>query len=143
MKRVLLLIMAFHLLSLSAKCQLWKLRRLEISGGIGTTQFFGDIGGYPNTKNILGLKDFTFKHTRYNLNTNLRYRFGETVSARLNLMFGILHSTDARGSFISRGFEETTTFFEPSIIGEFYFIKNKGENSFVFLKDKNTTLKSL
>jgi hypothetical protein len=143
MKRVLILISALYLLSSAANAQLWKLRRYEISGGIGTTQFFGDIGGYPNSKNILGLKDFTFRHTRINANASLRYRIGETVSARLGLMYGIFHSTDARGSNIKRGFEEKTTFFEPTLTGEFYFIKNKGENSFVFLKGNNSILKSL
>ncbi len=143
MKRVLIIIVAFYLLSLSANAQLWKLRRYEISGGIGTTQFFGDIGGYPSSKNILGLKDFTFRHTRVNFNASIRYRIAESVSARINMMFGIMHSTDSRGSNIPRGFEENTVFFEPSLIGEYYFIKNKGENSFVFLKGNNAILKSL
>jgi hypothetical protein len=143
MKRVLIFLLAFYLLSFSANAQLWKLRRIEISGGVGTTQFFGDIGGYPNSKNILGIKDFTFRQTRINANASVRYRIGETVSARLGLMYGIFHSTDARGSNIRRGYEERTTFFEPSLIGEFYFIKNKGENSFVFLKGNNSLLKSL
>jgi hypothetical protein len=143
MKRVLIIIMAFYILSPSANAQLWKLSRLELTGGIGTTQFFGDIGGYPNSKNILGLKDFTLRQTRFNINTSLRYRIAETFSARINLMYGIFHSTDARGSTIKRGYEEKTTFFEPSLIGEYYFIKNKGENSFVYLKGKNSILKSL
>jgi hypothetical protein len=143
MKRVLIIILAYNLLSFSANAQLWKLRRIELSGGLGTTQFFGDIGGYPNSKNILGFKDFTLRHTRFNANASVRYRIGETVSARLGLMYGIFHSTDARGSNIRRGYEERTMFFEPSLIGEYYFIKNKGENSFVFLKGNNSLLKSL
>ena len=143
MKRSLILIIAFYLFSSSVNAQLWKLRRYEISGGIGTTQFFGDIGGYPNSKNILGIKDFTFRQTRINANASLRYRIGEIFSARLGLMYGLFHSTDARGATIRRGYEETTTFFEPSLTGEYYFIKNKGENSFVFLKGNHSLLKSI
>jgi hypothetical protein len=142
MKQVLLLVIMTFLLSLQAQSQLWRVRRLEISVGPGATQFYGDIGGYPNSKNILGIKDFTFRNTRFNINTSMRYRINESFSVRLNLMGGLLHSTDSRGSNIRRGYEETTTFFEPSIIWEFYFIKNKGENSFVFMKGRNSILKT-
>ena len=143
MKKLLIIIMAFYLLSPVTYAQLWKLRRYEISGGIGTTQFFGDIGGYSVDKNVLGLRDFTFKQTRFDLNTNVRYRITEDVSVRVNLMSGLFHSTDARGSNVNRGFESTTLFFEPSLIGEYYFIKNKEENSFVFLKDNETIVRSI
>ena len=143
MKKLLIIIMAFYLLSPVTYAQLWKLRRYEISGGIGTTQFFGDIGGYSVDKNVLGLRDFTFKQTRFDLNTNVRYRITEDVSVRVNLMSGLFHSTDARGSNVNRGFESTTLFFEPSLIGEYYFIKNKEENSFVFLKDNGTIVRSI
>jgi hypothetical protein len=34
-------------------------------------------------------------------------------------------------------------FFEPSILGEYYFIKNKGENSFLHMKDSRTGFRSL
>jgi hypothetical protein len=54
----------------------------------------------------------------------------------------LFHATDARGSNVRRGFECSTTFFEPSLIAEYYFIKNKEENSFIFLNDKETLLKS-
>jgi len=59
------------------------------------------------------------------------------------MVFGIFHSTDARGSNINRGFESSTLFIEPSLIGEYYFIKNKSENSFVFLKGSNKLLTSI
>ncbi len=143
MKNLLVILTAFFLLSPVTSGQLWELRKLEISGGIGTTQFYGDIGGYPNSKNILGIRDFTFKNTRFNLNTNIRYRIDEDFSIRFNLMGGILHSTDARGSHISRAFEEKTLFFEPSLLAEYYFIKNQHENSFLFLRDRETFIKSV
>lgn len=143
MKKLLIIITALFFLWPVTKAQLWKLRRYEVSAGIGTTQFFGDIGGYSNDKNILGLRDFTFKQTRFNINACVRYRITEDVSVRVNLVSGLFHSTDARGSNVDRGFESSTIFFEPSLIGEYYFIKNKEENSFVFLKRKETVIKSL
>jgi len=142
MKKLLIVIAAICFLSPVTFAQLWKFRRLEFTAGIGTTQFFGDIGGYPNEKNITGLRDFTFRNTRFNINTNIRYRITEDLSARVNLMSGLFHSTDARGSNTARGFESSTFFVEPSLIGEYYFIKNKEENSFIFLNKNKSTIKS-
>ena len=143
MKKLLIIFTLLVFLTSLSDAQLWQARRIEVSGGIGATQFFGDIGGYSNDKNILGIKDFTFKQTRFNINGSLRYRITEDISIRANLVFGMFHSTDARGSNIKRGFESNTIFAEPSIIGEYYFIKNKGENSYVFLQGKNTVLYSI
>ena len=135
-------VITFLLLTVTfiANGQLWKARRLEYSAGLGTTQFYGDIGGFSNGKNILGIKDFTFRHTSIDVNTSLRYRITEDFAARLNLNGGYFHSTDIRGSNIDRGFQSTTSFLEPSLIGEFYIIKNKEENSFLFLIDKGQYL---
>jgi hypothetical protein len=143
MKRLLAVITAFYLMLPSGYSQLWKVRRLELTAGIGTTQFFSDIGGYPNNRNLLGLKDFTFKQTRFNINENIRYRITENLSARLNLIWGQLHSTDARGSNIDRGFEESTIFFEHSVVAEYHFIRNKEEISFILLRENNNYFKSL
>lgn len=142
MKKLLIVVAAICFLSPVTVAQLWKVRRLEVTAGIGPTQFFGDIGGYPNDKNILGLRDFTFRQTRFNINTNLRYRITQDLSARVNLMSGLFHSTDAHGSNITRGYESGTFFVEPSLIAEYYFIKNKEENSFIFLNKNESTIKS-
>ena len=40
------------------------------------------------------------------------------------------------------GFESGTFFVEPSLIAEYYFIKNKEENSFIFLNKNESTIKS-
>jgi hypothetical protein len=143
MKKLLITFTILSFLPAVISAQLWELRKLEISGGIGTTQFFGDIGGYPNSKNILGIRDFTFKNTRYNLTTNLRYRIDDDFSIRVNLMGGLFHSTDARGSHITRAFEEKTVFFEPSLLAEYYVIKNQHENSFLFMRNRETFIKSV
>jgi hypothetical protein len=116
------------------KAQIWKLRRYEASGGIGPTLFFGDIGGFSKTKNILGIKDMSFLQTRFNLNVSAKYRIAQDINIRLSLSTGLLHATDARGSNEARGFESSTTIFEPSLLGEYYFIKNSNENSYLFTK---------
>jgi hypothetical protein len=134
MRKVLIIIVLYSSLSSAANAQLWKLRRYEVSAGLSTTQFFGDIGGFSRGENVLGIRDLSFSHTRFNINTSFKYRILDNVSARLNLAFGYFHSTDKKGSNVKRAFESGTRFFEPSVIGEYYFIKNKGENSFRFIK---------
>ena len=134
MKKILFTVVLLAVLSANGNAQLWKMRRYELSGGIGTTQFFGDIGGYSKGDNLLGLKDISLSHTRFNLSAAARYKIVSDVSVRVNLAFGSFHSTDARGSNENRGFESKTIFFESTLIGEFYFIKSKAENSFLLMK---------
>ncbi|HUV00377.1 MAG TPA: hypothetical protein VMW32_05405 [Bacteroidales bacterium] len=134
MRKSIIIILLLSLIHTGANAQLWKLRRYEVSAGLCTTQFFGDIGGFSRGENILGLKDFSFRHTSLSINTSFKYRILDDVSARLNLTFGYFHTTDERGSNVEREFESRTFFFEPSLTGEYYIIKNKGESSFLVTK---------
>jgi hypothetical protein len=147
MKRSILTLLLFSFIVSITSAQIWTLKRWEATAGIGPSFFFGDIGGYSQTKNILGLRDITFKQTRLDFNANLKYRINQYLNVRLSLTSGILHATDIRGSNENRGFQATTLIIEPALIGEFYFIKNKAENSYLFMKgDKpglNEFLKSL
>jgi hypothetical protein len=135
MRKYLILLIALVVITEAAEAQLWKLRRYEVVASLGTTQFYGDIGGFSKGDNLLGLKDFSFKQTRFNFTTSIKYRIIDVASVRLNLAWGGFHATDAKGSNESRGYEVTTAFFEPTLMGEYYFIKNKNENSFLHLKD--------
>jgi hypothetical protein len=126
----------------SAKGQFWKMKRIEVSAGPGLTQFSGDIGGFSKGKNALGLKDFSFRQTSFSINLNGRYRVLNNVSARLDLNIGSFHSTDSRGSNENRGLESKTSFNEVAILGEYYFIKNKTENSFLMMKGRRKPLLS-
>jgi hypothetical protein len=110
------------------------MRRYEASAGFGPTQFFGDIGGFSKTENILGIRDLSFMQTRFDLNVNFKYRITQDINVRLSGTFGFLHASDARGSNESRGFKSAISIFEPALIGEYYFIKNKAENSYLFSK---------
>jgi hypothetical protein len=143
MRKFLIIIVAIFSLSSIANAQLWKLRRYEVTAGIGTTQFFGDIGGFSKDENVLGFKDITFRQTRMNLSIAMKDRILDELSVRLNLASGYFHATDVRGSNVARGFESRTMFFEPSLLGEYYFIKNKGENSFLLMKGKGNGPESI
>jgi hypothetical protein len=119
---------------------MWKLKRYEASLGLGPSFFFGDVGGYSQSKDILGLRDITLRQTRFDFNANFKYRITQTVNIRLSLTSGFLHATDTRGSNVGRGLEASTIIFEPALIGEYYFIKNKAENSYLFTKGKELGL---
>ena len=146
MKRSILVILLFCLLVPFSEAQIWKLKRYEVIAGIGTSQFFGDVGGFSKKKNIAGLRDVSISQTRYDLNLNLRYRFSQNISARFSLTYGSLHASDLRGSNEERGYEAAISVIEPSLLVEYYFIKNKAESSYLFTKGrpgKNGLLKSL
>ena len=143
MKKLLIVISILFFLIPSGYAQLWKLKRYELTAGIGTTQFYGDIGGFSQGKNILGIKDFTFHNTSFNFSANFGYKLRENISARFNLALGYFHSADIVGSNDQRGFESKTLFFEPALVGEYYFIKSKRENDYAFLKGKRNTFQSI
>ncbi|HLN21421.1 MAG TPA: hypothetical protein VK213_10055 [Bacteroidales bacterium] len=129
--------------SAKTNAQLWKQRRIEAIVAVGPSQFFGDIGGFSPKENILGLRDLSFLQTRINLNGSLRYRILSDLSVRLSLTAAMLKATDERGSNENRNMEASTSLIEPAVIGEFYFIKNKTENSYLFSKGQLNKLRSI
>jgi hypothetical protein len=137
MKRSILVILLFCFLVPFSEAQIWKLKRYEVIAGVGTSQFFGDIGGFSKKKNIAGLRDLSITQTRYDLNLNLKYRISQNISARLSLTYGSLHASDQRGSNEERGFEAAISVIEPSILVEYYFLKNKAESSYLFTKGRS------
>jgi len=138
MKRSLITILILCFILSVADAQIWKLKRYEVVIGLGPSFFFGDIGGYSQSKNILGLKDITLLQTRFDINFNMKYRISQSFDARLSLTTGLLNATDTRGSNENRRFEASIQFIEPALLCEYYFIKNKAENSYLFTKGKNT-----
>jgi hypothetical protein len=138
MKRSLLTILILCFVLSISDAQIWKLKRYEAVIGVGPSFFFGDIGGYSPSKNILGLKDITLLQTRFDFNVNLKYRLSQAFNIRLSFTSGLLNATDIRGSNENRRFEASIQFIEPAFMGEYYFIKNKAENSYLFTKGKNT-----
>jgi hypothetical protein len=122
MKRFLLVILLFCLIAPLSGAQSWRRQRYEAVLGFGPSQFFGDVGGFSTNKNAGGLRDMSIPQTRFNFNMNLKYRITQNLNARISMTFGYLHATDSRGSNKERGFESSTSIFEPAFIGEFYFV---------------------
>lgn len=136
MKRLILIILIFCTAVPFSEAQLWKMKRWEASGGLGMSQFFGDIGGYSISKNILGIKDISYLQTRFDFNGSLKYRITREINARISMTAGMLHATDIRGSNEGRDYESRILIFEPALLGEYYFIKSEMENSYRFLKGR-------
>jgi hypothetical protein len=143
MKRSILIILVFILSVPFSQAQLWKMKRWEVTLGVGPSFFFGDIGGYSQTKNILGLRDMTYLQTRFDINGNLKFRITRSVNIRLSMSYALFNATDVRGSNEGREMKATTSIFEPALIGEYYFIKNYAENSYLFYKGKEGYLRKI
>jgi hypothetical protein len=118
--------------------QIWKMRRYELIGGVGPSLFFGDIGGYSNSENILGFKDISLSNMRFNVNASMRYRLTRDLNVRLSMTYAMFHATDEGGSNEERQMEATINIFEPALIMEYFFIKNKAENSYLFSRGRGT-----
>jgi hypothetical protein len=147
MKRFILVILFICLLVQFSEAQIWKMKRFEVMAGLGTSQFFGDVGGFSRNKNIVGLRDISISQTRFDANVNLRYRITQRISTRISLTYGLMHASDLRGSNEDRGFKAGISLVEPALLFEYYFIKNMAESSYLFTKGgQNSTsglLKSL
>jgi hypothetical protein len=144
MKRALVaVILLSFICQISHPQEIWKRKRYEFIAGLGTSHFFGDIGGYSKSENILGFKDIVFSQTRFNVNTGLRYRISPDISARLSLSYAMFHANDKTGSNETRGLECTTNAFETSVTGEYYFIRSKKGNSYLYSKRRESKFKRM
>ena len=129
-----LFIIIFSLFSFSGWSQVWKLRRYEMSAGIGIVNYFGDIGGYSPGKNLLGLKDLSLRSTRPMLHVGMRYKIYETGWLNFNLAFGWLHGTDVGGTNEARGIVFRSGLFEPSLRFEQAIINGRANQSYLMMK---------
>jgi hypothetical protein len=147
MKRFILVILFICLLVQFSEAQIWKMKRFEVMAGLGTSQFFGDVGGFSRNKNIAGLRDISISQTRFDANVNLRYRITQKISTRVGLTYGLMHASDLRGSNEDRGFKTGISLIEPVLLIEYYFIKDMAESSYLFTKGRGNSrgglLKSL
>lgn len=139
MRKSVLTILFFCFLTQLANAQLWKIRRFELVGGLGTAQLIGDIGGFNREDSPVGLKNILISQTRYQLNGGMRYRITQDINVRFGVTYAGLTSSDLKGSNPTRGLESVTTLFEQALIGEYYFIKNKTESSYLFSKGQGST----
>ena len=77
------------------------------------------------------------------MNISVKYRISRNLNARLSLTYGLLHASDGRGSNENRGYAVSTSIFEPALICEYYFIKNKSESNYIFSPGMGTSIGSI
>ena len=58
MKRSFVTILLFCFIVSFTSAQIWKMKRYEVVAGAGPSFFFGDVGGFSQDINILGLKGY-------------------------------------------------------------------------------------
>ena len=81
------------------------MRRYEGIVGIGTANYFGDIGGYSKGDNALGLKDISITNTRPSIYLGARYKVYEVLAVKLNFIYGFFSGNDENSSNSQRNFE--------------------------------------
>ncbi len=130
MKKTIIILMAAFLAlagQQKAHAQRWKLLRYELSGGIGASYYFGDIGSYSNRNlsNFFGLGDVQLLAARPTIFLGFRYRAMDNVSIKTNLIFGYLYGNDKWGQFEERGLAFSTRILEPSVQVNYFLIPEK------------------
>ncbi len=131
-KRLIVLCMVVLFSAPFVSAQLWKMKRYEATAAIGTTQFYGDIGGFRIGENALGFRDITFIQTRFSVNGSFRYFITDNFAARISFTCGMLHANDIRGTNEGRSYETSSFLYEPALFGEYYIVRNRERNSFLF-----------
>ena len=73
---------------------IWKRKPHEVSFGIGTNTFLGELGG-SNSIGSHSIKDMDFKATRFDFHGSYTYRFHERWACGASLSFGMISGNDA------------------------------------------------
>lgn len=97
----------------------------DIGGGIGASNYLGDIGGYDGPQNDNSIKDLHFKSTSFSLNTFARVRFTKFYSLKLDATWARIKGADSLTQNwperYARNLSFRTDIFEVSI-QNFFFI---------------------
>ncbi len=111
--------------------QAWKLTRYEATIGIGSANFFGNIGGAKTESNLFGLKDIQLLKTRPSLFLGARYKLEDNQAIKLNIDFAWVSSSDAGSKNAKRNYKSNSFFAEQSVQYEYSIIKdNRRQFSF-------------
>jgi opacity protein-like surface antigen len=128
MNKSLSLLLVILAISFSAFGQKWKLTRYEVHLGFGTANVFGDIGGAPDKNNLYGLRDIRLSETGLSIYAGIRYKLKSNMAVKLNLIHGSSSGSDIGSKNPERNFSFKTSFFEPSVQYEYYFIGDYDQN---------------
>ncbi|MCB9188018.1 MAG: outer membrane beta-barrel protein [Flavobacteriales bacterium] len=92
------------LLSLTGVSQSWKYMRHEVTFGLGTSHFLGELGGANDigSSGIKGFKDLEFKLTRPTVAAGYRFYVSPMFALKADLSYGRLNGDDALTTEIFR-----------------------------------------
>ena len=139
-----LVISVFLLISIhKADAQRWKMVRYEFNGGLGASNFLGELGG-ANQIGTNYFRDFEWSQTRFALAIGLRYKLSEFFAFNTHLTYGAVSGDDKLTeeffrnyrnlSFSSNIFEWNVNFeaaFQQEQIGHRYRLRRvKGQKGY-------------
>lgn len=125
-----LILALFILLPSIADAQRWKRFRRQLTGGIGVTNFLGELGGGEDIGRA-GPWDLDLAATRPSLTIGYRYQINSYFFLRSNLTWGILKGSDENAgdeARLGRNLSFRSAFADVNVMGEFYFIQNARGN---------------
>ncbi len=123
-KKALLILSIFSATMTTLWSQQWRATPYEIYGGLGTANYFGDIGGTADDDNLYGIRDLEILQTRPSVTAGLRYNFHHLFSLNTGISIGWLSGNDDGGRNEERGYVFNTIFAEPSTKLEFFFLND-------------------
>ena len=100
--------------------QSWRSSPWEFQAGVGSANYFGDIGGTAHEDNWYGVRDLDLFRSRLTGKAGVRYNHSQYFSFSGHAALGWLSGCDSGGRNETRGYVFNTIFFEPGARAEFY-----------------------
>ncbi len=105
----------------------WRTQRVELTAGIGASNFLGDLGGRDQVGSNF-VWDLEFVKTRYVAHLTYQYYLADKIAIRPSFYFARVSGDDAltQERFRNhRNLNFTSNLYELSVTGEFQFLKEK------------------
>jgi hypothetical protein len=124
----LLIAIAIVLTSTHSFAQKWKNTRHEIYGGLGASNFIGELGGADNPGSLQFIRNYNFTDSRPSMVIGYRYQISPLFRAKAAINTGILAGDDAKTKEPyrnARNLSFRAPVVEFTVQGEFYLMKEK------------------
>ena len=105
----------------------WRTKRVELTGGIGASNFLGDLGGRDRVGSNF-VWDLEWVKTRYVAHFTYQYYLAEKIAIRPSFYFARVSGDDALTQEYYRNHRNlnfVSNLYELSVTGEYQFIKEK------------------
>tara|TARA_B110000503_G_scaffold143517_1_gene245487 strand:- start:3988 stop:4947 length:960 start_codon:yes stop_codon:yes gene_type:complete len=129
-KHIIITLTAVVFISNIADAQQWRRFQKQVIGGVGVTNFLGDLRGGSSVGRDF-IWDLDVPTTRPSLMVGYRYQFNNFVFGRANIQWGVLKGSDKYTTEEFRGnrnLKFRTGYFELDLMAEFYLIQNSKGN---------------